>query len=406
MKLSFGSNSLPASSSYSERLSYIKNYPVGILEQSSADYWYDHILFGRIDKNQDSIYPSQNFLKEIPDDETSVVALNFVADAFTTFRRNMDLLRSDGMLYAGGFIEDTNFLQPLRGWQNVNSDYDSFINSFYSNYLFPFLSSPEINEHIQSFQDFVEQFTILIDRTTLLSPFTKTEYITSNLGTPMYSGLAVEIEDSLDHGDDLEKILSYTNDSNFEIYRQIAANNGFVLDKNAPWRLLALPYAPQIQNHMNTYGINSETMVDKYYYRSHHFDIPNLKVYMREFYNAFVSTLPTVRIPLVGGKGKKRSLTKIIHRDTISKEQYDEEWYFDNSFWIRLYVFIRAKETNRDWNQYKLDQVASKAAEFFLYSGEEAAYKFINKEVRRPWKESSQIDKYRRGTFMLKRKRG
>jgi len=157
---------------------------------------------------------------------------------------------------------------------------------------------------------------------------------------------------------------------------------------------------------MNTYGINSETMVDKYYYRSHHFDIPNLKVYMREFYNAFVKTLPTVRIPLVGGKGKKKSLTKIIHRDTISKEQYNEEWYFDNSFWIRLYVFIRAKETNRDWNQYKLDQVASKAAEFFLYSGEEAAYKFINKEVRRPWKESSQIDKYRRGTFMLKRKRG
>ena len=405
MKLSFGSNSLPASSSFDERSKFFENYPSGIFNQSSVDYWRGDILFGRIDQNQDPIYPSEQALKALPSEEGSLFALNFVSDAFRQFKGDIELLRAEGLVYPGGFIEEKN-LEPTKGWQDVNKEHDSYLNSFFENTIFPFMSSDGINQSIENFYDFVEQFTNLIDRSTLLVPFTKTEFIISNYGTPLYSGLAVEIDDSLQYGEDAEKILFYVNDNNFEIYRQTAANNGFVLDKNAPWRLIAIPYSSQIQKQMDKYGITNDTLVDRYYYRSHNFDIPNLKVYMREFYNTFAKALPTIRVPIISGSGKKRSLTKVIARDTMGKEKYSEEWFFDNPFWIRLYVYIRAKETNRDWNQYKFDQVASKAAEFFIHSGEEAAYKFINKEVRRPFGENFQLDRYRRGTFTFKRKRG
>ena len=88
----------------------------------------------------------------------------------------------------------------------------------------------------------------------------------------------------------------------------------------------------------------------------------------------------------------------------MTDEQYKEEWEPDNAFWIRLCVYVRAKETNRDWNQYKFEQVSTKALQFFKYSGEEAAYKFINKEVRRLWGENRAIGKYRRGNFRFQRK--
>ena len=88
----------------------------------------------------------------------------------------------------------------------------------------------------------------------------------------------------------------------------------------------------------------------------------------------------------------------------MTDEQYQEEWESDNAFWIRVYIYVRAKETNRDWNQYKFDQVSQKAAQFLQYSGETAAYKFINKEVKRPWGEDKVIKKYRRGNFRFQRK--
>ena len=58
MEFSFGSNELPASASYNERREYIKNYSTGLSDHANVDYWYDHLLFGRIDRNQDAIYPA------------------------------------------------------------------------------------------------------------------------------------------------------------------------------------------------------------------------------------------------------------------------------------------------------------------------------------------------------------
>jgi len=411
MKYSFGSNFLPADDAFDERTQYIENYSTGYSEYSVVDYWYEHMLFGRIDMTRsdiqmDAIYPASGsaFMKRLYHDEEEVFALNFVADAFTAMQNDVrnhlrvGSLSSNGMLGSG--------LIPKRGWRDPKEDYFSYIKFLYGDLIFPFMSSPEINSNIVDFFDFVEQFAILIERITLLRPFTRSEYLLSNLATPLYSGLAIEIDDTSDQGEDFNKILFYINDFQFETYRQLAANRGFNVAKNAPWRLVAIPYSQQMGAFMKTNGVTYETLTDKFYKRCCFSDIPDLKFYLKEFYNAFVKELPTVRVPLVVGKNRKSSLTKIIERDIMTEEGYSEEWFFDNSFWIRLYIYIRAKETNRDWNQYKFDQVSTKAAQFLQHSGEEAAYKFINKEVRLPWGEDKVIKKYRRGTFRFQRKRG
>jgi len=155
---------------------------------------------------------------------------------------------------------------------------------------------------------------------------------------------------------------------------------------------------------MKSYNINLETVFPEYYYKSSLLDIPTLKVHVRNFYNSFVRAFPKMRTQEVSTRnGKSISLTKVEERVMMRRDFYESR--YTNLFWIRLYTYIRAKETNRDWDQYKFDHVVQRASDFFVYSGERTALKFINKEVRRAPGEYLQVDEYRRGNFKFKRKR-
>jgi predicted thioesterase len=69
-------------------------------------------------------------------------------------------------------------------------------------------------------------------------------------------------------------------------------------------------------------------------------------------------------------------------------------------------LYIRAKETNQNWDQHKFDHISQRATDFMVHAGEEAAMKLINKEVKVPLNQFGLTKKrQRRGTFRFKRKR-
>jgi hypothetical protein len=395
MKLSFGSNELQASASYEERKAYIDNYSTGLADHAFVDYWYDHIFYGRIDRNQDAIYPASGsaFTKRVLGQE-EVYALNFVSDAFGALKSDIAFKVSNGTIDTSGFLRAG--INATDGWRDPRQDYFAYMRSFYDTFALPFMAEPSVNSTIMGFEDFVEKFTVLLDRITLLRPYTMSEFALSNLATPMHSGLAIEINDSLGHDEDFEKISLYNNDNHFEIYRQAAANFGFNVDKNAPWRLVAIPYSQPMLSRMSPYGLNSENLVEKAYTKSIFTDITDLKFYMREFYNSFVSQYPVISSP---SPSRKKTLTSNVERATLSQEEFENNWASNDNFWIRLYIYIRAKETNRNWDQNKFKTVVKKATQFLKYSTQSAAYKYVNKEVRRPWGEDAAVGEYRRGTF-------
>jgi hypothetical protein len=400
MEFSFGSNELPASASYNERREYIKNYSTGLSDHANVDYWYDHLLFGRIDRNQDAIYPASGsaLIKRVLGD-AEVYALNFVSDAFVSMKLDIQAKLSNGSINAVGPGFLSNGLNAQRGWRDPRQDYFTYMRSFYDDFVLSFMANPDVNSTIMDFEDFVNQFTTLIDRITLLRPFTMSEYILSNLSSPAHTGLVIEIDAESDHGEDLEKIANYNNDNHFEIYRQAAANHGFNVDKNAPWRLVAIPYSEGMNAQMSAYDITYDNMVDKLYAKASFKDMTDLQFYMREFYNVFVTQFPKVSVPLLPGKNTKNNLTKIYTRVTLSEEEYNSNWIPNDNLWTKLYIYIRAKETNRDWDQNKFKKVFKKASQFIKYSDATAAHKYINKEVRRPWGEDKALGKYRRGNF-------
>lgn len=394
MKLSFGTNDLLASSSFNERQSYIENYSTGLADHSFVNYWYDHMLFGRINENQDAIYlPDSAPTKRILG-ENEVFALNFVSDAFVSLKLDIETKILNGSLGSRGFL--SGGFEAKRGWRSPRAGFFLYMQSLYDDIILPYMADPSVNSKISGFQDFVEHFSALVDRMTLLRPFTMSEYVLSNFSSPLYTGLAVEIDDESDHGDDLEKILKYNNDDHFEVYRQAAANHGFNVDKNAPWRLVAITYSPPMQGKMAAYGLTDENLVENVYKDGTSRDVEDLKFYMREFYNNFVTQFPNISLP---SPSAKKTLTQTLARDKMSQEEFNEEWASDDNFWSKLYIYIRAKETNRGWDQNKFKTVAEKAAQFLKYSNQDAAYKYINKEVRRPWGEYVNPPKYRRGSF-------
>jgi len=402
MKISFASNESPTTIAFTERQEYANNYPPGIRNYRKINFWYDEILFGRVDRKGDVVYPVKKFLKEL-NAPGNYSVLNFVADAYESFRTDMlrqerhnHFINLDGTPFASHF-------EPTRSWVNIGANYSGYIKDYYSSFVLPFMSDPGTSEDILDFDDFVIQFTRLVERSSLLIPFTRTEYIASKFSSPLSSGLMIEFADA-DHADDFPKILDFINNINFELYREIASRNGFAVDINAPWRLIADVGSDAMQRFMGAYNITPYNLFSNYYHKASLMDVPNLKIYLREYYNAFVRAYPNVRTQrVVMKKGQNISLTTVQKRVILTEDEY--ELRYDNVFWIRLYVYMRAKETNRDWDQHKFDHIVQRATDFYLYSGENAAFKFINKEVKRPPGEYLQVPVYRRGVFRFKRKR-
>jgi len=337
MKLSFGSNDLLASSSYDERVEYKNNFPAGIRDYRTLDFWYEDMLYGRINTNGDTVYPSEAFLKQLRTDEKeSHFVLNFVADAYQAFRNTMrqQEFKQQFVSLDGTPFEDR--FQPARGWKNTNEDYTVYLKNYYDNNVIPYMSDPSRINEIQNLDDFIEVFTRLIDRTSLHVPLTKTEYITCKYASPLSSGLVVEFSDA-NHAEDFSKIVDFTNNINFELYRDMARQYGFAIDKNAPWRMIANLGSNRMQVFMGRYGLDIKGVFDNYYYESHFLDIPTLKSYLLQFYNYFVLSFPEVTIPAIKKvRGVNLTLTSVVPRAIMTRAEYQGR--YDNLFWLRFYI--------------------------------------------------------------------
>ena len=77
-----------------------------------------------------------------------------------------------------------------------------------------------------------------MEHTRVIWAVTNSSYMISRNSSPLASGLCLEVSD-LDHSNDEDKSKHFLDDPNFQIYKILAADSGFAIDKNAPWRLVA-----------------------------------------------------------------------------------------------------------------------------------------------------------------------
>jgi hypothetical protein len=241
------------------------------------DLWYARRTFGDVDHTGDSVFLSESFLKMMSR-TPSVQAINFVVDAAEDMRYFYNQARGHGKVDSSGPLAAIN---PKLGYDGGSTRiYHEYMQKIYDSFV-SILTTKKSN-NIITFDHFIKELLIYLNSITIHMPITKTNFIISKMNNPLNSGLMLELYE-LDHGEDNLKVDMFLNDKNYLYYRYTTERFGFLIDKNAPWRLVADIKSPAMKKYMSKYGLTYENLFKSYYYSSHKTDIENLKRYIFAF---------------------------------------------------------------------------------------------------------------------------
>jgi hypothetical protein len=138
-----------------------------------------------------------------------------------------------------------------RAWVDVNDKYNEYMrNSVYNSFRQIYVGeSPLRNKKILNLNSFLEVFSeYMREVVAAAGPLTRSGFIESLYTTPLISGLVIEIS-SDPYDDDLNKIQKYL-DGNFLQVARLAAEYGFMIDRNIPFRLVADLGSPAMKEYM------------------------------------------------------------------------------------------------------------------------------------------------------------
>jgi len=382
-----GRNGLNSIASYKFRKFYKDKY----LSTSSAingkaviDLWYEKPFFGKVDKTGDTIFLSETNLKALnTDSDKTIFVVDFVADAFSDLQNHFSQASFVRAIQSSNSLLNT--LEPQTGWISVNNIYHSYITGLYSAFVKKYLNHRYMERRIRNFNDFVHVFILFVRDVGFDFPFTRSGYILSNRCPNTVCGLMIDLQGK-GHSEDLPKVNNFIKDQNFRFFKRSAKNFGFMIDRNAPWRLVADLSSPKMQEYMSRYGSwsDSDQMINDYFYKSHSLDIDTMKAYLVEFYNSYVNGRPYTNCPTqvleysdVGAEGAKASsLTKRIHRQKITKEQVD--MFYGPMFWLKTYLIIRMHESGVNWSEYRFKNKIKQILTLYKTFDFDTAMMYIN----------------------------
>ena len=182
-----------------------------------------------------------------------------------------------------------------------------------------------------------------------------------------------------EHGDDFTKFAGWIQHEHYDFYAKSAWRFGFVVDVNAPWRLIADLSSPPMEAYMAKYGVkNLKEMFETYYIPAYKHDIDVLRHYMRNMYNSYTVASPNIKVKVPSECQDGKTIWKLTKREVLTREAFEKK--YPPRYWIRLYVWLRAKESDKPWSQRKFNAVVKKAKAYEKALNIEAALKYISGE--------------------------
>nr|MCS5551655.1 hypothetical protein [Gammaproteobacteria bacterium] len=138
-------------------------------------------------------------------------------------------------------------------WNPPTLKYDEYMREVvYRYFVETFLPVGNRDRRIKDIDGFLAVFDEYLDLAiSLVGPMTQSGFIEGTSLSPLISGLMIEIGKDK-YSDDFTKAYEYL-DQNFELVSHIAAQYGFSIDRNIPWRLVADIRSEAMQEYM--YGV-------------------------------------------------------------------------------------------------------------------------------------------------------
>ena len=249
----YGSTNLPSKHLFRQRRGYDALYPsendplfpkpINFRNQKQAKY-------GVISPDKEYLVCDPAYLKQVAGTKEVIYALNFVSDAYSDFLFYMNTKGTLKMMEDGERLKSD--MSAKKAWQNPDTTYDQLQNALYESFIEVFLDI-KTKQKITNFASFMDVFmNFYLNYMEYDVPVTYTGMLQSSFYNPMFSGLCIEIENS-DHDEDYTKFDKYINNKNFKEYATAAAAFGFMLDKHAPWRLVANIKSPKMIKYIDNY---------------------------------------------------------------------------------------------------------------------------------------------------------
>jgi len=411
----YANNSTVEPQMFEQRLLYREKSFSRLLDLTPLDLLYEKPFYGKVDIHGTPIYPSEINMTQLPG-AGLMLALDFVAVAFRDFKNFMDrAMASNQRLFTDMF---SSFI-PKSALVNVHQAYnDHFVKNVFEIFANEYMNVPRINRKIRNFDDLTREFLHYTKAMSNELPVTKTAFIVSPFCPNAISGLFIELE-NLPHGDDLVNYKRFLSAPSFNRYLKVAANFGFYVDKNAPWRIAANMDSPPMTGiwpdnephptgYMERFGVGLEdnNVFSTYFYESEYFSYESIKA---RLWNMYVSLITEPKTSTYGtiyeakncmnatwapiNSSRYKTIFKEGFREKVSiyfddgdipldwptneplpqtfKQQYDDEYF------LEFYFKLRLAESNIKYVPRELKAVLKKASNFHKTFGIEAAVAYI-----------------------------
>jgi hypothetical protein len=198
-----------------------------------------HLLYGRIDMQGDAVYVNTGVLRQVVDIEGGPhLAVDFVAAAFSDMRKNIKSAANKGFVSKDSLYPSNLTVHKSWSTGDLEYSYDKHLEKIYTTFVDSYLSENGRSGQIKNKKDFIKSFITFALTTARHFPLTKTGFITSSHCSSFISGLMLEIANESHDFTQQAKVYEYIKDKSFTFFVNEVQKFGFMVDKNAPWRIV------------------------------------------------------------------------------------------------------------------------------------------------------------------------
>ena len=310
-------------------------------------YYGEKYLIGRVDTfYTPMVLERQSSLKKLSNPayvDSPQSALNFVADAFEQMTKDFKLAASTNKIIS--YDKHLSNLKVYKSYEDASVKYEEHYNSFARALI---RKIKKDNLKITNFDEFSQILSARITTTDAIKrfPFTKAAFVKSRVCPMNISGLVIEIADE-SFADDDNKINNFVRSPNFSFYVQACNNNGFMIDRNAPWRLIADIRTPVMETRALQYIARAETtsvMLQGYY-----------TLAGPQYYGAFkqrlLSLYNSVRrnVIILEESCSTKAIKDFVIPQTYTLDSLQEE--YPEEYFLRLYFNLRFEEEESHYSE-------------------------------------------------------
>ena len=329
-------------------------------------------FYGKTTRSFLPIIPDEGFLqfknfKTTSDPRQNLQAIGFVVDAFEELAQQFKKAEQSGKIYS-----DDPYLTNLKVYKSYKNNRTNY-QTYQNNFINALKAKMNINK-IYNFQTFIKELLTTVSIVTRTYPMSMPAYTKSRLNGLTNTGFAFEIADAV-YDNDEQKISQFVDSKNWKFYVNACNSYGFMIDINAPWRLVADLDSEVMMGYAMTYGFSSTDFVlDLGFTTTHDSYFNDLPRQLLSLYNELIPT----HVPTYTDCG-----SKIIKTERYTLESLREK--FSNDFFLKFYFDLRFSEEENQFSAAEKQRIIKDCLQISKAQDNAAALGRFERFVNQPF---------------------